>query len=246
MQHTRIPILCTAPLSKHLVRTAAENGLDIDIIPFIKIEAIESAEVARLIRLYAAKTIRAVFTSLNAAETVIKELNGVKPLWRLYCIGNTTRDTLVRYFGSNSVHSVGNTASDLANNMIGTSDRDKVIFFCGDHRREELPGILNDNQIELEEIIVYRTIQVTNNISKDYHAIMFFSPSAVSSFFATNQVDRRTILFAIGETTSESIKTYSENLIVVADEPGKEKLVHTMISYYQSLNRESLANQKLK
>ena len=241
MQHSRIPILCTRPLGTQLVSTVEQNGLEIDIIPFIRTEAMQSVEISNQIRFYGAQTIVAVFTSMNAAETVIKELQGVKPLWRIYCIGNTTRDTLIQYFGSNAIVDFANSATALANKMIGVTGN--VVFFCGDHRREELPKILSNNGINVEEIIVYRTIQVVNKINKLYKGIMFFSPSAVVSFFSNNQVDNNTVLFAIGETTAESIKTYCDNHIVVGDEPGKENLVNTMIAYYQALNKQTIANR---
>ena len=243
MQHNRISILSTRPLNKQLVCTAEQNGLEIDIIPFIRTEALQSAEISSRIRFYSAQTVVTVFTSMNAAEAVIRELNGAKPLWRIYCIGNTTCNILIQYFGISAICDFANSATALANKMIETNEMHKVVFFCGDHRREELPEILNDNRVDVEEIIVYRTIQVTNEINKKYKGIMFFSPSAVASFFSNNQVDNNTVMFAIGETTAESIKAFCDNRIVVGNEPGKENLVNTMIAYYQSLNEQTIANR---
>jgi uroporphyrinogen-III synthase len=242
MQHSKIPILCTRPLSRQLISRAEQHGLEIDIIPFIRTEALQSAEISNRIGFYAGQTVAAVFTSMNAAETVIKELNGVKPSWRIYCLDNTTRDTLIQYFGINSIFAFANSANQLANKIIEINEQGKVVFFCGDQRREELPLILNDHKIDMEEVIVYRTIQVINMINKLYQGIMFFSPSAVASFFSTNQVGDNTVLFAIGKTTAESIKTYCNNRIVVGDVPGKESLVNKMIAYYLALNEHKITN----
>ena len=109
---------------------------------------------------------------------------------------------------------------------------DEVIFFCGGQRRDELPSILNDAGIEVDEIAVYQTIEVPHIIKKDYHGILFFSPSAVRSFFKVNKANGKTILFAIGNTTAAEIKKFSNNKILVSDEPGKESLVQKAIEYF--------------
>ena len=68
--------------------------------------------------------------------------------------------------------------------------------------------------------------------SNEYFGILFFSPSAVQSFFSKNKVADKTILFAIGNTTANEIKKYSTNKIIISDEPGKENLVTKMIEYF--------------
>src|SRR5688572_14900240 len=103
MQRNKIPILCTRPLSPQLIAVGEENGLQIDIVPFIRTESLVSTDVSESIRSYSFLQITAVFTSMNAAESVIHQLSGVKPLWRIFCLGNTTRSTLVNHFGEESI-----------------------------------------------------------------------------------------------------------------------------------------------
>ena len=99
-----------------------------------------------------------------------------------------------------------------------------MIFFCGDQRRNDLPEILSKNDIEVQEIVVYETIPVSKKIEEHYHGIMFFSPSAVNSFFLNNKLPSSTILFAIGNTTAEELKKHSTNTIITSDDPGKVDL----------------------
>jgi uroporphyrinogen-III synthase len=54
----------------------------------------------------------------------------------------------------------------------------------------------------------------------------------VESFFSSNQLTQKTILFAIGNTTAKEIKKHSNNQIVVSDEPGKENLARKMMEYF--------------
>ena len=243
MQRNKIPVLCTRPLGQQLLHSAEQNGFEIDIIPFIKTEALVSEELKTQIHDFSLQNITAVFTSMNAAEAVIKELNGIKPVWRIFCIGNTTRNTLVHYFGEESIVGDGNNASDLAYTIIGYDNCTEVIFFCGDQRRDELPDMLSRKKIHVEEVIVYKTIPVTHKISRRYDAILFFSPSAVTSFFSDNTIDQETIVFAIGETTAGTIKEYCENKIVIGEESGKQNLVNAMITYYSSQVQQKMINR---
>jgi uroporphyrinogen-III synthase len=73
-----------------------------------------------------------------------------------------------------------------------------------------------------------------NKIVQHYQGILFFSPSAVTSFFSKNTIDRQTILFAIGETTAGTLRMYTDNTIITGSEPAQENLVNAMILYYQS------------
>ncbi|MBS1975620.1 MAG: uroporphyrinogen-III synthase, partial [Bacteroidetes bacterium] len=65
-----------------------------------------------------------------------------------------------------------------------------------------------------------------------YDAILFYSPSAVNSFFEKNNPGPQTILFAIGNTTTKEIKKYTNNKIVVADKPSKKLLAEQAINYF--------------
>ena len=243
MQHINIPILCTRPLSSRLIALAEENGIHIEIVPFIRTEPLESKELSARIQYLSSQSITAVFTSMNAAESVIRHLNGVKPYWRIYSLGNTTRKILVQYFGEKSIMAFAENASALANKIVDTGAAREVVFFCGDQRRDELPLILATHGVALEEVIVYRTVILTNTVNGHYQGILFFSPSAVSAFFSSNEISAQTDLFAIGPTTAEEIKKFTNNTVVVGDKAGKEELVNRTIAYYKSLNKENISDR---
>jgi uroporphyrinogen-III synthase len=238
MQHNKIPILCTRPLSRDLIAVAEQEGFQVDIVPFIKTEPINSDELHHHIQRLSSQQITAVFTSMNAAEAVITQLNELKPKWRIFCLGSTTNKILVQYFGKEAIGGVAGNASALADTIIKTGTVNTAVFFCGDQRRDELPSILMQKQIIVEEVIVYRTTILNNKISRDYRGILFFSPSAVSGFFSNNTISAGAVLFAIGKTTADTIRKYSENKIVVADVSAKEEVVNRMIDYYHLLDKK--------
>ncbi len=232
MQQNDISILCTRPLTEVLINGAADAGITIDEIPFIETESILSVEVQQEIDLAATEIATVVFTSMNAVDAVTVFLNGHRPEWTIYSIGTATARLIKEYFGEERIAGTANDAAALAELIAEDRFTDEVIFFCGDQRRDELPDILKQHDIEVNEIVVYQTIEVPHKISKEYFGILFFSPSAVRSFFKVNKAESKTILFAIGNTTANEIKKFSDNKIIVSDEPGKENLVQKMIEYF--------------
>jgi uroporphyrinogen-III synthase len=232
MQQIKRTILSTRPLDASLINIAKQQGINIDIISFIETEAIQTTVVQETIKNVLQQTATVVFTSTNAVETVAKELSTRPTTWNIYCVGTTTAMLAKKYFGEPAVITTANNAAELATSIVDEKVISKVTFFCGDRRRDELPGILLDNNIEVNEIIVYRTIESPHTIEKRYHGILYFSPSAVESFFANNKLSNDTLLFAIGNTTADEITKHSTNKIIISDEPGKESLIRKMIDYF--------------
>ena len=232
MEQNTIKILCTRPLPSALIEEAALTGIDIEVSPFIETESILSVEVQQEIELVSTETAAVVFTSMNAVDAVTIFLDGHQPEWMIYSIGTATGRLVKEYFGEDKIAGMASDAASLAELIAEDRFVDEVIFFCGDQRRNELPTILKHHEIEVNEIIVYQTIAVPHKIEKLYHGILFFSPSAVESFFKKNKLSEKTILFAIGNTTANEIKKYSINKIIISDEPGKENLVQKMVEYF--------------
>jgi len=232
MQQNKIFILSTRPIDDPLINEAKHQNIEIDILSFIETVPIRSIEVQQEIENALLKSSAVVFTSMNAVEAVANELDGHQPDWRIYSIGNTTRQLVKKYFGEEAIAGSAESAAELAELIVEEDNSDDIFFFCGEQRRDELPDILRSNDIDVNEIVVYQTIQVKHKIEKTYHGILFFSPSAVQSFFSNNKISDKTILFAIGNTTATEIKKYTNNKIITGDEPSKENLVMEMIRYY--------------
>ena len=232
MRENKISILSTRPLNDSLVDEAKAAGISIDEFSFIETEPIQTIEVQQEIEQAYLQSATVVFTSMNAVDAVVTWQDGQQPDWVIYCIGNTTKQLVKENFGANSVAGTAGSAAELAERIVEENDIKEVIFFCGDQRREELPAILRNSNIDVHEIVVYQTIPVHHKIEKTYNGILFFSPSAVESFFMKNKLPEQTILFAIGNTTATEIKKFINNKIIISEEPGKENLVKQMIEYF--------------
>ena len=242
MQQFKATILCTRPIDPSLINEAASKGFCIKVDPFITTEPIFSIEVQQEIEQALLLTAPVVFTSMNAVEAVaMLLLEEQKPSWQIYSIGHATLQSVKKYFGNDLVAGTADDAEALADIIIDNSHAEEVFFFCGDQHRMELPSALRKNGIEVNEIVVYRTIPLPHKIDKEYEAILFFSPSAVKSFFEKNQLKKETILFAIGNTTATEIKKYlpagqadSTNKIIISDTPAKKSLLEKAIMFFEA------------
>jgi uroporphyrinogen-III synthase len=234
MQQNRIKILSTRPLDQMMIWMAAKKNMVIDTISFIKTKPLQSKAITTKISRLSTERHTVVFTSRNALESVASCLENQKTEWQIFCIGNITQKKAAELFGAGSIGATSDSASALADRIIADGKISSVVFFCGNRRRKELPEKLADHGIAVEEIVVYKTIQSSPRIKKTYDGILFFSPSAVNSFFSSNSADPGTVFFAIGSTTAAEIRKYRDQKIIVAPEPSKELLAKQAIHYFEA------------
>ena len=237
MRANNIEILCTRQLQQHIVATVIENEITIDCVPFIKSELIVANEIVETVNVLAVKKITAIFTSTNAVEAVIQRLS-TKPDWNIFCIGGVTKETVIGFFGEKAIKGTARNAEVLAEKIIDGNNNDELVFFCGDQRLDDLPQIVRKHSLQINEVIVYNTIYTPHVINKNYDGILFFSPSAVHSFFIENTITTDVILFAIGKTTADAIGTYVSNEILTSDWPRQEQLVEKLIGYFKTVKQE--------
>jgi uroporphyrinogen-III synthase len=238
MQSENITILSTRPLSAVSIEQAAAKNITIETIAFIQTQAVDGPDVKAAIKDLSAMPVTAVFTSMNAVEAVASQLQNEAPSWKIFTLGTATTTIAKEKFTHSNISGGGENASALADRIIGEGNVKSVIFFCGEQRRDELPDKLQQHNIQVDEITVYKTINLPHHLSKSYDGIMFFSPSAVESFFSSNTAPPSTILFAIGDTTAAAIEQYAPNKVITSDRPGKEALVDKVISYYKTINQQ--------
>lgn len=232
MENNRISILSTRPLDESL--STIPDNFQIDIASFIETKNIVDDVMEQKIIHAAKQNNIVVFTSMNAAEAVVNVLqyNHLKPEWRIFCLGASTQKILLSLFSENDIQVSGSNALELAKAVI-QQKVNSVVFFCGNIRRDELPDTLRANNITVDEMVVYETIQSNHQINKTYNGVLFFSPSAVNSFFVNNQLAKETIVFAIGQTTANAVKQFCANEIVISEFPDKEKLLQQAIQYFK-------------
>lgn len=229
MQKPKQYILSTRPLAKELIAEAEKDEIIIEELSFIDTQPIQDTQLFERIKQLSTQRITVAFTSMNAVEAVFANINNEVD-WRIYCLGNTTKKLVEEKFGGDKIEATAENAKLLAERMIDDGVRN-IVFFCGNIRRDELPNKFRSEKVGVEEVIVYETIELLATLTKEYNAILFFSPSAVHSFFKANTLDRHTQVFAIGKTTAETIREYRHHKIIVGNATSKNELVKQAIAY---------------
>lgn len=118
----------------------------------------------------------------------------------------------------------------------GHSSQSKYITFCcGNIRRDELPDMLRNAGITVNEIVVYETHETPKQLSGMYDGIMFFSPSSVRSFFNGNTLPANTICFAIGHTTGAALQERTASNVVTSSQASVDALLQTVILHFDNI-----------
>ena len=228
----QIKILCTRPIDQRLIESASEKFVNIDCIPFIRIEPVVSYDLSKKISNAALQKASVIFTSAHAVESLMPFLDGLLPSWKIFCTAPATQAVVSRLMPTSSIIGTASNAAALAQVILENSIDENFLFFCGDKRRDELPDILTAKGFEVETFVVYKTIETPTKVAALYDAIAFFSPSAVNSYFQKNRIKRGTILFAIGETTADILRTKTKNPIIVNEYAGIDEMVNTIVHHF--------------
>ncbi len=228
----RFSILSTGSLviNESLVSANDYPATTVDVIPFIKIVLNEDEDTRGEILDYARQALTVIFTSTNAVRAVTNVLHH-PPDWKIFCVGSETKKRVTSFFGKSAVMDYAGNAEELSAKIIQPGQVKEAVFFCGDQRRDILPDQLRAAGVSLKELAVYQTLLTPVRLTKAYDAVLFFSPTAVNSFFSLNTPSSKTILFALGETTADAIRNLSDNEVLLSPKPDKTALLQIAIDY---------------
>lgn len=167
-----------------------------------------------------------IITSQNTAQAITRKDIRID---RLFCVGSKTAEML-REQGFNVVETE-DYSKDLAAIITSKYSEENFTLFCGNRRREELPSMLKEKGIHLEEVEVYRTHLDPVTFEQKFDGIMFFSPSGVKSFISANVLNN-TRAFCIGDTTATEAGKHTKNLIT-ATKPSIENVIVQVVKKFK-------------
>lgn len=227
-----IRILSTMPLDKELTDAAATQGVAVDVVPFIQVSVVADKDIRLHVAALCHMHVVAVFTSANAVKAIGDIVFNADPAWSIYCMGHATKHAVLENFDNAVIKATAKDAAALAE-AIAEEMEDEVVFFCGDKRLDTLPRVLEHNNVAVQELVVYSTEETPTEVSAVYDGMLFFSPSAVESFFSVNTLDAACVVFAIGNTTAGAVRQECDNKIVVSSIPSKERVVTEAVAYFK-------------
>ena len=162
-----------------------------------------------------------IITSKNAVEALITNIPAEELQFKnIYCVGRRTKRMVEQKIGK-VTHSEKN-AKKLAEYLVEYLEGTEVTYFCSDLRLDDLPNILAENNINVNEIEAYSTKFASEKIDDNVEGIMFYSPSTVKSYLLENQADK--IAFCIGESTAAEAKKRFKD-VRVAKVPTVESVI---------------------
>lgn len=144
-----------------------------------------------------------VFTSKNG----VKAINSFNQDWKnipSYAIAQKTANTIIKLGGV--VEFIGNSGhgNDFAYELKNVLKDKKVLYVKALKTVSNLPNILKENGIFLDEIIAYKTSCKKSNIILEEDSIFIFtSPSSVECFFKQYSWKNSYKAIVIGKTTAE-------------------------------------------
>ena len=232
MAENKIEILSTRRLNGQLSGNAAWQHIHVEASAFINIIPDVSQETTAQIQSLALQPATVIFTSVNSVNAVTNQLT-VAPAWKIFCIGGATQDALLPFFGAASIMASAKNAILLSEKIIAHGNIKEVVFICGSSRMNHLPERLGAAGIKVNELVVYQTVATPIPATKDYKGILFFSPSAVHSFFSINTTPVHTVLFSIGESTTAAIETYCSNKVITSPWPGEADMLEMVTTYFK-------------
>lgn len=171
-----------------------------------------------------------IITSKNAVEALLTNYSAVELQFKnIYCVGRRTKKMIEKRIGK-VLHSEKN-AKKLADYLVEFMEGSEVTYFCSDIRLEELPTILADNNIKVNEVEAYQTKLDSVKLSDTVEGVMFYSPSTVQSFKKENNVEDNMIAFCIGETTAKEASKHFKD-VRIAKVPTVESVIALVNEYF--------------
>lgn len=175
-----------------------------------------------------------VFTSSKAVEGYLK--NSDKKIMydiqkKIFCLQGETLKA-AEMINNSVVRGTAKDAASLAQVIIDNNGITAVSFICGKSRRDELPELLKNHNITVEEIEMYQTCATGKNVKENYEAILFFSPGAAESYFQTNVLRSNIPCFCIGDTTAAAVNLHTHNQIIISAESSQQSIINSVIQHY--------------
>lgn len=235
----KFKVLSTKKLEPSLVGQAEKDSIEIIEQEFISVKPILSDEKFDEVYQFLQQSY-VVFTSANAVNTIDKYLHLDDSYyvvdWKIFCLSGKTKEAINKSVAlPKQTIGEANNATELAKKIVESGVKE-IVFFCGNKRRDELPAILKEAGITVHEMIVYETAETPTVAADDFDGILFFSPSAVESFFSLNKLNKDTVCFAIGKTTADSIADFTDNKIITSNSASQEMMLASLNFYFDNIH----------
>jgi hydroxymethylbilane synthase len=217
-----IEIFCTKKLTQDQ-RSLFKDGIQVDSEDFIK--TTPNRIPAKVLT---AKMQNVIITSKNTVEALLTNVSAVQLQFKnIYCVGRRTKRLIEARIGK--VQHFEKNAKKLAEYMVEYLEGTEVTYFCSNLRLDDLPNILTNGGITVNEIEAYKTKHTPVEVPQNVKGVLFFSPSTVKSYLQLNRTD--IIAYCIGESTAKVAREHFSE-VYVARIPDLESVIDLVNEKY--------------
>lgn len=226
------------------VKTLKTAGYLCDCLPTLRFEFVNISEL-RTCFLSSSSYYGLVLTSRRAAEAIelsAKEDPDILLPWKtlpVYCVGPTTESFAKSHLGSeNCFGKEAGNAKELAELLVASIEKKSkpLLYPCSEIGRETIEKTLNENDIKIHKIVVYKTLasktlehdllKFMDNVPKIF---IFFSPSTVEyivTLLKKKSYDLNNIkAVAIGPVTRQALLDAGLKVFATANKPDPVSLL---------------------
>jgi uroporphyrinogen-III synthase len=224
------------------VALAEKYKLKIDFRPFIHVEGVDKNEF-RNQRIDLKDHSAVILTSKTAVDhyfRVAEECRFEVPTsMKYFCISEAVAYYLQKYvaYRKRKIFHGRQTIDDLIDS-IKKHKKEKFLLPCSDILRESIPDTLNENNIEFNRVVLYRTVasDLSDLESVSYDILVFFSPSGIESLLKNfpDFKQNNTRIAAFGPTTAKAIVDNNLRLDIHAPQPQTPSMSMAIEQYIKS------------
>jgi uroporphyrinogen-III synthase len=221
-------LLTTRGLSNEASNFISEMNWSLDTVKIIETKgAVSRPQILKILEEFnkKPKQLLLIFSSENAIKHLVAGFNhfgfdfpsGLSTV----CVGNKTKEAAETLVQARMVCSGDNSTLLLKRLLKDFSPECTFVYFCGNRRLPILPDGLKENGFTIKEFFVYTTVLTPVKLLNYYDAVLFFSPSAVDSYFEKNKWHDNMIAVSIGNLTSERLALFGVENICESETPGE-------------------------
>lgn len=218
---------------------ADKYKLKIDFRPFIHVEGVEKNEF-RNQRVNLQDYTAVILTSKTAVDhyfRIAEEMRYEVPdSMKYFCISEAVAYYLQKYvtYRKRKIFHGKTTIHDLMDS-IKKHKKEKFLLPCSDILRDVIPNVLNENKIDFQKAVLYRTVcsDLSDLESVTYDMLVFFSPSGIESLLKNfpDFKQNNTMIAAFGPTTAKAIVDNNLRLDLHAPQPNAPSMTMAIEHY---------------
>ncbi len=226
---------------------AVKNNVKIDFRPFIHVEGIICKEFRRQ-RVDILNHTAVIFnskTAINHFFRIAEEMRVTIPdSMKYFCISESVAFYLQKYivYRKRKIFYGQGKFSDLID-IITKHREEKFLVPLSDQHMEEIPHLLENNDIKYTKAILYRTVcsDLSDLSAINYDVLVFFSPSGVKSLlhnfpkFKQNNIK----IASFGETTAKAVKDAGLRLDLQAPMPHAPSMTMALDQFIKEYNKNN-------